>query len=88
MNNPMQMIQMMMNMANSGNNTQSIDMLKNIMNNNQGEIQNSPNYQRAVEMMNGKSPQEKEQIIKNMCQNMGVDYNQALNMAKMMGLKL
>lgn len=88
MNNPMQMIQMMMNMANSGNNTQSIDMLKNIMNSNQENIQNSPNYQRAIQMMNGKSPQEKEQVIKNMCQNMGIDYNQAMQMAKMMGLKL
>lgn len=87
MNNPMEMIQMFMNMANSGN-PQSGDMLKNIIGQNQNQIQNSPNFQRAMEMMNNKSPQEKEQVIKNMCQNMGVDYNQAKQMAQILGLKI
>ena len=37
---------------------------------------NDPRFQRAVEMMNGRTPEEMEQVLKNVCQQQGLDYNQ------------
>lgn len=43
-----------------------------------GQAQNNPLFQRAQEMSKGKSPQEVEQVIRNLCQQRGIDYDSAL----------
>lgn len=38
---------------------------------------NNPLYQRAMQMAQGKSPEQIQQIAKNLCNNMGIDYDSA-----------
>ena len=47
--------------------------------------QNNPKLQRVMEVMNGKSPKEIEQYVRNTAQTQGIDLNQ---LAKKMGLQL
>ena len=47
--------------------------------------QNNPKLQRVIEIMNGKSPQELEQYVRNTAQTQGVDLNE---LAQKMGLQL
>ena len=47
--------------------------------------QNNPAFKRVIEVMNGKSPQELEQYVRNTAKTQGVDLNQ---LAQGMGLKL
>lgn len=64
--NPTQMMGMMQNprqMANS--------MLRQ-------NLQANPLFQRAMQMANGKSPEQLQQIAQNLCQQKGVDMNQAI----------
>lgn len=37
-------------------------------------------WQQAQQMSNGKSPQEMETLVKEMCQKNGIDFNQAMSM--------
>ena len=37
----------------------------------------SPLYQRAVEMANGKTPRELEQVARNICEQKGISYDDA-----------
>ena len=46
---------------------------------------NNPKLQRVIEIMNGKSPQELEQYVRNTAQTQGVDLNE---LAQKMGLQL
>ena len=46
---------------------------------------NNPKLQRVMEIMNGKSPSQLEQYVKNTAQTQGVDLNQ---LAQKMGLQL
>lgn len=66
MTNPMQLMQIMQNPKHA---------LESMFS---GQIQNNPMFQRAQEMSKGKSPQEIEQVIRNLCQQRGVDYDSAL----------
>lgn len=47
--------------------------------------QNNPKLQRVMEIINGKSPKELEQYVRNTAQTQGVDLNQ---LAQKMGLQL
>lgn len=47
--------------------------------------QNNPKLQRVIEIMNGKSPKELEQFVRNTAQTQGVDINE---LAQKMGLRL
>ena len=47
--------------------------------------QNNPKLQRVIEIMNGKTPQELEQYVRNTAQTQGVDLNE---LAQKMGLQL
>jgi uncharacterized protein YutE (UPF0331/DUF86 family) len=49
---------------------------------------NNPAYSRAVEMSKGKSPQEIQQIVKNLAKERGIDEAQLQQMASMFGIKL
>lgn len=41
-------------------------------------ILSNPLYARAQQMANGKSPEQLEQIAKNICKEKGIDYEQAM----------
>ena len=42
-------------------------------------ILSNPLYARAQQMANGKSPEEIEQIAKNICKEKGINYEQAMS---------
>ena len=70
--NPMQMLQM-------------LQSAKNPMGLLQRLGQNNPQLQRVIEVMNGKSPKEIEQYVRNTAHTQGVDLNQ---LAQRMGFNL
>ena len=45
-------------------------------------LNSNPLYQRALEMSQGKTPQELHQIAMNICMEKGIDFNQALEAFK------
>ena len=49
-----------------------------------GQIQNNPLFQRAQQMAAGKSPQEIEQIAKNLCQQRGINIDEAYKQFRQM----
>lgn len=73
--NPMQM----MGMLNGRSNPQQ--MVSQIMSQ---QLQGNPLFQRAQEMARGKSPQELEQVARNLCQQRGIDLDSAMNQFKQM----
>lgn len=73
--NPMQM----MRMLNGRSNPQQ--MVSQIMSQ---QLQSNPLFQRAQEMARGKSPQELEQVARNLCQQRGIDLDSAMNQFKQM----
>lgn len=73
--NPMQM----MGMLNRRSNPQQ--MVSQIMSQ---QLQSNPLFQRAQEMAQGKTPQELEQVAKNLCQQRGIDLDSAMNQFKQM----
>lgn len=77
--NPMQM----MGMFSGRSNPQQ--MVSQMMNQ---QLQNNPLFQRAQQMAQGKSPQELEQVAKNLCQQRGIDLDSAMKQfQQMMGSK-
>lgn len=48
---------------------------------------NDPMFNRAIQMAQGKSPQELEQVVKNLCQQRGIDYGQLMQNFNQMGMK-
>ena len=77
--NPMQM----MGMSNVKNNLPQ--MMSQMVN---GQLQRDPLYQRAQQMAEGKSPEQLEQIARNLCQQRGLDLDQAFSQFKsMMGIQ-
>lgn len=49
---------------------------------------NDPIFGRALQMSQGKSPQEIEQVMSNICQQRGLDYNQFKQALSQFGIKL
>lgn len=49
---------------------------------------NNPAFQRAEQMMQGRSPEEMQQVVKNVCSEQGLDFNQITGMLKNIGIKL
>jgi hypothetical protein len=49
-----------------------------------GQIQNNPLFQRAQQMAAGKSPQELQQIAKNLCQQRGINMDEAYQQFRQM----
>ena len=41
------------------------------------QLQSNPLYQRAMQMAQGKSPEQLQQVAQNLCQQKGIDINQA-----------
>ena len=48
------------------------------------QLMNSPLFNRAQQMAEGKTPSELEQIAKNICASKGVNYEEALNAFRQM----
>lgn len=67
--NPMQLIGML---KNSGNPKAMLSQM----------AQQNPAIKRAMEMTNGKNPQDVTTIAKNLCKQQGVDYEQAMSQFK------
>ena len=61
----------------SGNGMQEM-MLKMM----QGQLQNNPLFRRAQQMAAGKSEKELEQVAKNLCEQRGINIDQAMEQFK------
>lgn len=48
----------------------------------------NPTFNRAMQMAQGKTPAEIEDIAKNLCQNSGMDFNQIQQTFSQFGLKI
>lgn len=70
--NPMQILNMMSMKSNP-------QAFQNMMSQ---QLQSNPLFKRAQQMADGKSPEEIQQICKNLCQQRGIDLDQALNQFK------
>lgn len=55
---------------------------QNLMNQMLQQYQNNPMFQRAQQMAAGKSPQEIRQIANNLCNQRGIDMNNAMEQFK------
>lgn len=55
---------------------------QNLMNQMFQQYQNNPMFQRAQQMAAGKSPQEIRQIANNLCNQRGIDINDAMEQFK------
>ena len=49
---------------------------------------NTPAFQKTLQMMDGKNPQQIQQVVLNLARQRGVDMNQLMQMANSLGLKL
>ena len=67
--NPIQMLGMM-------NNVNPVQMMQNAMSQ---QLQSNPLFQRAQEMAKGKNPEELKQICGNLCEQRGINLEQAFN---------
>lgn len=68
--NPMQTMGMLNQMGNPQ------QMMNQLMS---SQLQGNPLFQRAQQMAQGKSPQELEQVAKNLCQQRGIDLGMAIS---------
>ena len=77
-NNPMQMIQMLSRLKNNSNPMGAMQALYG----------NNPLFQQAVQMAQGKGPEELNQTAMNLCKTNGVDFNQIINTVRNMGIPI
>lgn len=77
-NNIMGMLKMFMGGNGGGLNPQALMQ----------QFGNNPMMGRAQEMAKGKSPEEMEQLCRNMCKQQGMDFDQLKGMASQFGFKL
>lgn len=47
---------------------------------------NNPQFQRAVQMAQGKSPEELQQTVRNLCEQKGINFDQTIQQMSNMGL--
>lgn len=73
--NPMQIMQMLQNAQNP------MSLIQNMFGSN-------PQFQRVMQMVDGKTPAEMEQIAKNLCAQSGVDFSSAVGNMRRMGLNI
>ncbi len=73
--NPMQMMGMLSGKSNPQ------QMMSQMMTQ---QLQSNPLFQRAQQMAQGKSPQELEQVARNLCQQRGIDLDSAMSQFKQM----
>lgn len=73
--NPLQLISMIKQ------NNNPINFMQNILGSN-------PQFQRVMRMVDGKTPEEMKQVAMNLCEQQGIDFSQAVNQMKSMGLNV
>ena len=73
--NPLQLISMIKQ------NNNPINFMQNILGSN-------PQFQRVMQMVDGKTPEEMKQVAMNLCEQQGIDFLQAVNQMKSMGLNI
>lgn len=73
--NPLQLISMIKQ------NNNPINFMQNILGSN-------PQFQRVMQMVDGKTPEEMQQVAMNLCEQQGIDFSQAVNQMKSMGLNI
>ena len=78
MQNPMQIMQILNQIKNSQN---PMAVMQSMFGNN-------PAFSRAVQMANGKNPNEIKQIVENLAKEKGMDISQIQQMASMFGIKM
>lgn len=67
------MLNQMVNNSNNNNNNQN--NLNNLLQMRMGDIKNTPEYNQALKMTYGKTPQEIENMVIQLAQQKGVDLN-------------
>lgn len=79
----------------SGNGFNPMSLIKMIRSGSSNPMQmmnqmlgNNPQYQRVLQMVNGKSPREVQQIAMNLCEQRGINFNEALSEMRGMGLNV
>lgn len=78
MNNPMQLLQMFTQIKNA---TNPMQFMSNMFGNNS-------QFNMAMKMAEGKSPEEMQNVINNICKQKGIDINQVKQMAEQFGIKI
>lgn len=73
--NPLQLMKMLQEVNNP------MQMMQNMFG-------GTPQFQRVMQMANGKSPQQLEQVCRNMCGQIGLNFDQTLAQFKQMGLNV
>lgn len=73
--NPLQLISMIKQ------NNNPINFMQNMLGSN-------PQFQRVMQMVDGKTPEEMKQVAMNLCEQQGIDFSQAVNQMKSMGLNI
>lgn len=89
--NPMNMLGSMMGGQGGVNPMQLIAQMQrggNPMQVMQSMVGNNPQFKRVMQMVDGKSPAEMRQVAQNLCQQRGIDFNQALGQLKQMGINV
>lgn len=75
--NPMQMIQAFGQLKAAQNPLQMMQQM----------FSGDPTFNRAMQMAQGKSPQQVEQIVRNLCQERGLDFEQLKQNFSQLGMK-
>lgn len=78
LNNPMQMFQLIGQLRSNPNPMGAM----------QSMFGNNPMFQQAVQMAQGKSPEQLRQTAMNLCKTKGIDFNQVQAMAQGMGFNI
>lgn len=83
-----------MNLFNGGNQMNPLQLIKAMQGGGnpaqimQAMLGNNPMYQRVMQMVDGKSPEEIRSIASNLCQQRGIDLNDAINQMRGLGLNI
>lgn len=91
MNNPMQMMMSMGGGANMNNPMQLFQMFMgspNPMGMMQQMFGGNPMFQQAMQMAQGKSPEQMQEVIQNVAKQKNMDTNQLKQMASQFGIKM
>lgn len=64
---------------------QMINMMQNPNQMINSLIQSNPAMQRAIEMTKGKTPEEIEQVCRNVCEQKGINYDEAFQQFQRLG---
>lgn len=76
--NPMMLMQLVGQLRNSQNPEMMLQQMG----------QNDPMVQRAIQMMQGRTDEEKKQVVMNVCKERGIDFGAVSNVLKQFGINI